>query len=132
MVITLRSTSYNQRLQDMSNGDYDFGITRWYGDYQDAATFLDMWIDGSGLNYERFHDDEYMELYNKVIGELATSDKEAERLAAQMRMEEIMEEQAIICPLYQPSSVTLVNTEYEYTYSTSGYIIPRYTRKKAE
>lgn len=132
MVITLRSTSYNQRLQDMGNGDYDFGITRWYGDYQDASTFLDMWIDGSGLNYERFHDDEYMELYNKVIGELATKDKEAERLAAQMRMEEIMEEQAIICPLYQPSSVTLVNTEYEYTYNTSGYIIPRYTRKKAE
>lgn len=125
MTVTLRQTSYNQRLTDMSNGDYQFGITRWYADYQDASTYLDMWIESSNLNYENWYDEEYNDLYSQVVGELAL-DEEA-RIAAQARMEEIFMEDAAICPLYQPVFVYLRNNDYTYVYTSSGGTVTRFT-----
>lgn len=128
LTVQLRVTSYNQRLEDMGNGDYEMGITRWYADYQDAATYLDMWIDNSTLNYENWHNEEYNELYKKVNGEYALD--ETARLDAQKKMEEIFMEDAAICPLYQPAFQYLTNTDYNYVYTPEGSIITMYTTKK--
>ncbi len=126
--VTLKVATYNQRLQDMGSHNYQFGITRWYADYQDASTYLDMWIDGSSLNYEAWHNDEYNELYTKVVGEYALM--EEERIAAQAQMEKIIMEDAAICPLYQPAFVYLQNQEYTYTMTPSGTQISKYTHRK--
>lgn len=128
LTVNLRCTSYNQRLTDMGNGNYEMGITRWYADYQDASTYLDMWIDGSNLNYENWSNAEYNELYGKVVGEYAMD--EEQRIAAQMRMEEIVMGDAIICPLYQPSTVMLRRTNMEFVTTPTGIPINRYTRYK--
>ena len=125
LTVELRCTSYNQRLQDMGSGNYDFGLTRWYADYQDPLTYLDMWIASSSLNYEKWTDPEYEDLYVKVTGEYAT-DEEA-RLDAYKRMEEIVLEQAVICPLYQPVNQYLRTQKYDYVITPVGGTVTRYT-----
>lgn len=127
ITVDLRCVSYNQRLEEMSNGTYDFGLTRWYADYQDPLTFLDMWIETSSLNYENWTNPEYEELYTKVTNEYATD--EENRLAAYARMEEIVLGEAAICPLYQPSTVYLRNTDLEFTFTSTGSTVIKYTKK---
>lgn len=128
LTINLRCVSYNQRLEEMSNGSYDFGLTRWYADYQDPLTFLDMWISTSSLNYEKWTNPEYEDLYLKVTGEYAAD--EENRLAAYERMEEIVLGEAAICPLYQPTTVYLKNTDLNFVYNSQGYTVVKYTTRK--
>lgn len=128
LTVELQCTSYNQRLTDMGNGDYEMGITRWYADYQDASTYLDMWIESSNLNYGSWYNEEYNTLYSEVVGELAT--KEEERIAAQTEMEKIIMEDAAICPLYQPSTVYLKNTDFNFVLTPTGMTVTRYTTYK--
>lgn len=125
LTVELRCTSYNQRLQDMSSGNYDFGLTRWYADYQDPLTYLDMWIASSSLNYEKWTNPEYEDLYVKVTGEYAT-DEEA-RLDAYKRMEKIVLDEAVICPLYQPVNQYLRTQKYDYVITPVGGTVTRYT-----
>ena len=124
LTVELRVTTYNQRLTDMGNGDYDMGITRWYADYQDASTFLDMWTEDSNLNYGSWYNEEYNELYSQVVGELAL-DEEA-RIEAQGEMERIFLEDAAVCPLYQVSYMYLENSDYTFAVTPSGYTLSRY------
>ncbi|MBO5282545.1 MAG: peptide ABC transporter substrate-binding protein [Lachnospiraceae bacterium] len=124
LTVELRCTTYNQRLADMGNGDYDMGITRWYADYQDAATYLDMWIEGSNLNYGRWYNAQYNELYKQVVGELAL-DEEA-RIAAQAEMEKIFLEDGAVCPLYQVSYMYLENPNYTFVTTPSGITLSKY------
>lgn len=128
LTVNLRVTSYNQRLEDMGNGNYEMGITRWYADYQDASTYLDMWTDDSSLNYENWHNEEYNSLYEQVNGELALD--ENARMEAQAKMEKIFMDDAAICPLYQPAFQYLTNPNYNYVYTPEGSIITMYTTKK--
>ncbi len=127
LTVNLRCTSYNQRLADMGNGNYEMGITRWYADYQDASTFLDMWTKDSNLNYENWVNDEYNDLYAKVTGEYAMD--EDKRIEAQKRMEQIFEEDAAACALYQPSMVYLRNTNYTFLTTQGGFTLYKYTDK---
>lgn len=130
LTVELKCESYNQRLQDMGAGNYDFGITRWYADYQDASTYLDMWTKDSSLNYENYESEEYNALYQKVIGEYATDEKN--RIATQIEMEKMILEEAIICPLYQPVTTYLRNTKYEFKTDPNGSAITRYIDYKKE
>lgn len=124
LTVNLKCESYNQRLADMGSGAYDFGITRWYADYQDASTYLDMWTEGSSLNYENWVNTEYNEMYNKVIGEYATD--EENRIATQIAMEKMILDEAVICPLYQPVTTYLRNTNYKFYTDPNGNAITRY------
>lgn len=128
LTITLSPTTYNQRLSNMSSGDYDLGITRWYADYQDAGTFLDMWIEDSALNYGNWYNAEYNELYNKVINEYAL-DEEA-RIAAQIRMEQIFLEDAAVCPLYQAAVCELRLSTFNWVYTPTNVTLLQYTTRK--
>jgi oligopeptide transport system substrate-binding protein len=112
----------------MTDGNYEMGITRWFADYQDASTYLDMWTEESNLNYENWKNDEYNALYKKVVGELV-SDEEG-RIAAQIQMEKIILEDAAICPMYQPSQVYLRRTNLEFVSTPTGMTINRYTHYK--
>lgn len=125
LIVNLSVTTYNQRVSDMSAGNYQFGITRWYGDYQDASTFLDMWIDGSSLNYGNFYDKEYNDLYQLVIGEYALQDDL--RVQAQAEMEKIFLEAGAVCPLYQTSTLYLRTTDYEWNIAPNNFTQYAYT-----
>ncbi len=40
-----------QRVEDMQNGDFQLGLTRWGPDYADPMTYLGMWITDNPNNY---------------------------------------------------------------------------------
>ena len=40
-----------QRLQDMQEGTFEIGLTRWGPDYADPMTYLGMWVTGNSNNY---------------------------------------------------------------------------------
>ena len=39
-----------QRVQDMQDGNYQLGLTRWGPDYADPMTYLGMWVSGNSNN----------------------------------------------------------------------------------
>lgn len=125
LTINLNVTTYNQRLTDMSNGDYDIGMTRWHADYQDASTYLDMWISNSGLNYGSWSSAEYDAMYEQVIGEYAMM--EEERLATQIAMEELILSEAAICPVYQSAVAVLYNADYNWYQAANSWMLYQFT-----
>ncbi len=128
LTVKLNVTTYNQRVADMSSGNYEFGITRWYADYQDPSTFLDMWIDGTSLNYGKWYNEEYNDLYQLVIGEYALDDEL--RIATQAQMEKIFLEDGGACPLYQPAVLNLRNTNFAWNEASNGVSMFKYTNWK--
>lgn len=52
--ITLDSQEWGTFLNTRKNGDYTFARNGWLGDYNDAITFLDMWVTDSGNNDAQF------------------------------------------------------------------------------
>jgi oligopeptide transport system substrate-binding protein len=120
LTINLVQTTYNNRLDLMGKHEYEIGFTRWYGDYPDALTYLDMWISSSQMNYGVYNSEAYDALYQQVVGELALN--ETERLAAQAEMEKIILGDAAICPLYQLAACALQNTDYNWVTNSEGII----------
>lgn len=128
LTIELKQTTYNNRLELMGAGDYQVGLTRWYADYQDPLTYLDMWVTSSSFNYGSYNNEEYDVLYQQVIGEFALN--EDARIEAMAEMEEMILGDAAICPLYQAASATLENTEYNWPKTVAGMALVQYVTKK--
>jgi oligopeptide transport system substrate-binding protein len=120
LTINLVQTTYNDRLDRMSKQNYQIGLTRWYADYPDASTYLDMWTTDSNMNYGKYSNAEYDALFKQENGELAL--KEQERLQAQAKMESMILGDAAICPLYQLAACNLQNTNYNWVKNTAGVV----------
>ena len=120
LTINLRATTYNGRLEDMGAHNYQIGFTRWYADYQDALTYLDMWISTSQMNYGQYNNPDYDALYYQVTGELALDTEGRE--AAMTEMEAMILGDAAICPIYQLASCSLANTDYHWVKNVAGVV----------
>lgn len=60
------------RLEDMREGNYQLGLTRWGADYADPMTYLDMFITESTTNYMNWTNADYDAGLNpQNMGELA-------------------------------------------------------------
>ena len=128
LTIDLKLTTYNARNDDMKAHNYQIGFTRWYADYQDALTYLDMWISTSQMNYGQYNNPEYDALYYKVTGELALDTKGRE--AAMKEMEAMILGDAGICPLYQLASCSLANPAYNWVKNVAGVVQYQFVSKK--
>ena len=128
LTVELKQTTYNSRLEDMGNHDYQIGFTRWYADYQDALTYLDMWISTSQMNYGQYNNPAYDELYYKVTGELAMDP--AGREAAMKEMEAMILGDAAICPIYQLAACALANPEYNWVKNVAGVVQYQFVSRK--
>ena len=120
ITIELSQTTYNNRLELMGKHDFEIGFTRWYADYQDPLTYLDMFISTSQMNYGQYSSAEYDALYQQVVGELAL-DEEA-RITAMAEMEKIILGDAAILPLYQLSACVLQNPDYNWVKNAVGVV----------
>lgn len=120
LTIELKKTTYNGRLEEMGKHDYQIGVTRWYADYQDALTYLDMWISSSQMNYGQYNNPDYDAMYYKVTGELAMDTEGRE--AAMKEMEAMILGDAAICPLYQLASCALANPDYNWVKNVAGVV----------
>ena len=98
-----------QRVQDMQDGNFQLGLTRWGPDYADPMTYLGMWVTGNSNNYGLWSDAEYDSIIDEcTIGDLCT-DPEG-RWAALYEAEAIVLEQAVIFPLYGQCNAEMISS----------------------
>ena len=119
------------RLEDMQNGNYQLGLTRWGPDYADPMTDLDCFITGSSTNYGRYSNTEYDDTIDSAkYGELAL-DTEA-RWNALVDCEKMLADDCVVFPIYQQSIARMIspNVSGIYFYSTGSNYSFKYAEKK--
>ena len=98
-----------QRVQDLQDGNFQLGLTRWGPDYADPMTYLGMWVTGNSNNYGLWSDAEYDSIIDEcTTGDLCT-DPEG-RWAALYEAEAIVLEQAVIFPLYGQCNAEMISS----------------------
>lgn len=94
--VAIDSKTSKARNELMDNNNYQFAITAWGADYDDAMTYLDLWTNGTPYrgNYSN-------ETYNKLIADAKKETDEAKRLTMMLDAEKILlDTDAVISPLY--------------------------------
>ncbi|MFV0441045.1 MAG: ABC transporter substrate-binding protein [Lachnospirales bacterium] len=106
LTFTLKPVPFQQKLELGRGGDFQLNFAGWAPDYLDATTFLDMWLTGGSYNDAGYVNSTYDEL---VTGDYET---EQERYEAHVEAERILlEEDAVMAPVYQRSGVLLQRPE---------------------
>ena len=96
-----------QRVQDMQDGNFEIGLTRWGPDYADPMTYLGMWITNASNNYGFWSSAEYDQLIADCTTGAYISDYDA-RWEAMYKAETLVMEQAVIAPLYTKANANLI------------------------
>lgn len=109
LTINLTVEPKKQRVQDLQDGNYQLGLTRWGPDYADPMTYLGMWTTGCSNNYGLWSSTDYDDIIAKcTTGELAT-DPEG-RWSAMYDAEKIVMDQSVIFPLYTQCNAEMLST----------------------
>ncbi len=101
-----------QRVDDMQNGNFELGLTRWGPDYADPMTYLGMWITDNSNNYGLWSNAEY----DAIIDECTTGDLCTDAEGRWERLydaEKIVMDEAVIFPLYTQSNALMVSSNVE-------------------
>ena len=109
LTVNLTVEPKKQRVQDMQDGTFELGLTRWGPDYADPMTYLGMWVTGNSNNYGLWSDAEY----DSIIAECTTGDLCTDpegRWAALYEAEQIVLEQAVIFPLYGQCNAEMISS----------------------
>ncbi|MCR4831257.1 MAG: peptide ABC transporter substrate-binding protein [Pseudobutyrivibrio sp.] len=96
-----------QRVQDLQEGEFELGLTRWGPDYDDPMTYLGMWVTDCANNYGFWSNEEY----DSIIAECTTGELCTELDARRERLydaEQLVMEDAVIFPIYTAANATLV------------------------
>ena len=107
--VTLVIEPKKQRVEDMQEGDFDLGLTRWGPDYADPMTYLGMWITDNSNNYGLWSSEDY----DAIIAECTTGDlcTDAEgRWARLYDAEQIVMDEAVIFPLYTQANAEMLSS----------------------
>lgn len=68
--VEISPMTFKARLDAMDNGNFDIVFAGWSPDYNDAMTFLDMFMVDNGNNYGKYNNPEYDELLNEAMQEV--------------------------------------------------------------
>ena len=99
-----------QRLQDMQEGNFQIGLTRWGPDYADPMTYLGMWVTDNSNNYGFWSNADYDAIIAEcTIGDLCT-DPEG-RWAKLYEAEQIVMDEAVIFPLYTQCNAEMLSSK---------------------
>ncbi len=99
-----------QRVEDMQNGDFQLGLTRWGPDYADPMTYLGMWITDNNNNYGLWSNADY----DAIIAECTTGDLCTDpegRWARMYDAEKIVMDEAVIYPLYTQANAEMMSSK---------------------
>ena len=99
-----------QRLQDMQEGTFEIGLTRWEPDYADPMTYLGMWVTGNSNNYGFWSNAEFDAMIDEcTTGDLCT-DAEG-RWARLYDAEKLVMDNAVIFPLYTQCNAEMLSSK---------------------
>lgn len=110
LTVNLTVEPKKQRVQDMQDGNFQLGLTRWGPDYADPMTYLGMWITDNSNNYGLWSNEEY----DAIIAECTTGDlcTDAEgRWARLYDAEKIVMDEAVIFPLYTQCNAEMMSSK---------------------
>ena len=99
-----------QRVEDMQNGNFQLGLTRWGPDYADPMTYLGMWVTDNSNNYGLWSSADY----DAIIEECTTGDlcTDAEgRWARLYDAEKVVMDEAVIYPLYTQCNAEMLSSK---------------------
>lgn len=105
--VKLLSLPKKERLAREGRGDYDLSLASWAPDYQDATTYLNLFMTGNPFNMMDYSNKQYDELLKQAENEL-DQDKRLELLSKAETM--LLDDQAI-SPVYQRKNAFLQNKE---------------------
>ncbi|NBJ69661.1 MULTISPECIES: peptide ABC transporter substrate-binding protein [Clostridia] len=103
--ISIVTKPYSGRLDAMREDDYQFAISKWGADYNDAMTYLDLWVGDPIAPFRgNYHNPDYMNLVYQAKEEK----DEQKRIDLLMKAERILlEEDSVLGPLYYQGSAYL-------------------------
>ena len=100
LTLSLNQQPFQNKLDIQAKGDFDISYSGWGPDYKDPMTFLDMFTTGNGNNHTAYSSKDY----DKLIKDASTTlldDLEARDKAMADAEKLLIEEDAVIAPLYQ-------------------------------
>ena len=109
MTINLTIEPKKQRVEDMQNGNFQLGVSRWGPDYADPMTYLGMWVTDNSNNYGFWSNADY----DAIIAECTTGDLCTDpecRWSALYDAEKIVMDEAVIFPLYTQCNAEMVSS----------------------
>ncbi len=107
--VSLKVEPKKQRVQDMQDGNFQLGLTRWGPDYADPMTYLGMWITDNSNNYGLWSNADYDAIIADCTTGKTAQDPEA-RWAKLYDAEKIVMDEAVIFPLYTQCNAEMVST----------------------
>ena len=110
LTVNLTIEPKKQRVQDMQDGNFQLGLTRWGPDYADPMTYLGMWITGNSNNYGLWSNEEYDSIIDEcTTGDLCTDAKG--RWARLYDAEKLVMDDAVIFPLYTQANAEMLSSK---------------------
>ena len=109
LTITIKVEPKKQRVQDMQDGNFQLGLTRWGPDYADPMTYLGMWVTNNSNNYGLWSNADY----DAIIAECTTGDLATDasgRWAKLYDAEQIVMDEAVIFPLYTQCNAEMMKS----------------------
>ena len=110
LTVNLTVEPKKQRVQDMQDGNYQLGLTRWGPDYADPMTYLGMWITDNSNNYGLWSNDEYDAIIEECTTGALCTDAEG-RWARLYDAEKIVMDEAVIFPLYTQCNAEMMSSK---------------------
>ncbi|MHC3377992.1 ABC transporter substrate-binding protein [Ligilactobacillus equi] len=122
LTVELNNIPKATAIQRYMDGEFDFGLLGWGADYADSTTFLNLLtVDGSG-NYGKWDNQEFNNLMN---AEKTTNvNNESKRWDDLVKAANVVNDTAVISPLYQPTLATMVKSKVQNVgYDNFGHFI---------
>jgi len=122
--VTLSNEEWNTFLETRKVGNYSIARAGWIADYNDPATFLDMFVTGGGNNDPQYNNPAYDEL----VRQFKASSDPSERFTLLHQVEDIvLGEDWIIAPIYFYTELFMAKPELQGVYRTPmGFTIFSY------
>ena len=99
-----------QRVQDLQDGNFQLGLTRWGPDYADPMTYLGMWVTDNSNNYGLWSNKDY----DDMIAECTTGDLAMDAQGRWTKLfdaEKLVMDNAVIFPIYTQCNAEMVSTK---------------------
>ena len=127
VTVTLNNQEWGAFLQTRNQGNFSLARSSWTADYNDPMCFLDMWVTGGGNNDAQYSSAAYDAA---IAAAKSTSDPQA-RMDSMHQAERILiEEDAVVAPIYFYTQMYLLDDTVSGVYYTPlGYYLFLYARQ---
>lgn len=107
LTVILNQQPFKNKLALADAGDFEFEFAGWGPDYPDPMTFLDMWLTGGGHNSAGYSSASYDEMITRSKTGDLTADPVARWSTLQEAERMLLEDDAVLIPLYQRGGASL-------------------------